>query len=377
MAEEVTISNKVEAAIIKSFDYWKLEKLPRQKIIIRVHKLTGESEGNIAKRITKLKNMNYLIWHERYGEKTKEEKKRWGVYSVNAKYEFKFECEQLPSEVKPIEDKYIEIPLKNREDHTKRLKDAIENWISNFPNPPHLEKAFPRLVEKCEDHLWFSDLYNHLPASGFDVLEKWEKYKKDIQDLDKFESDLSKMMQQDISKIFDGLELRFVESYNSLESDCQCSLPHLILRRAIESEVLNINAMVKLKNAETGEKYEEIMEDTNSAYSILEYEDELIEKMPLIEKDDSLLWGFEPENLPPSIQILRLPKRDKEAFMRGKDQAISYFIHPPPTIKIKASELGTELKRLVQERENMLKELKRLMQCQCFSGDCRYLSRTS
>jgi hypothetical protein len=360
MAKKEMVYDIIDKAIIQCFG--DTENLQRKTIIKKARKLCNKREANISKRVEARQKepKNYLI------------RVSSGIYKLNPEFNFIFGREPLLSEAKDIA-----ISSEGREAHTLVLKEAIENWINNFPNPPHLENAYLRLVEKCEDHLWFSDLCNHLPASGFDVLEKWQKYKKDVQDLDKFERDLSKMMEQDISKIFDGLELRFVENYNSLESDCQCSLPHLILRRAIEREVLDLNDSMRLEDAETKEKYEEIMDDINGALSNLAYDEELIKEMPLIEKGNSLLWGFEPENWPPSIQILRLPKRDKEAFMRGKDQAISYFIHPPSEIRNKVSELGRELKRLGQERENMLKELKRLLYCQCFSGDCRYLGRSS
>jgi hypothetical protein len=110
----------------------------------------------------------------------------------------------------------------------------------------------------------------------------------------------------------------------------------------------------------------------NLSYNIIIDE---LPKITLIEKEDSIVWGY--PDFYDDYQLLRIPKKDKDILMRGKDQAISFFISPPPGIKNELSKMFDGLKQLYQEREELLEELERSLYCQCFSGDCRYLGSPS
>jgi hypothetical protein len=59
--------------------------------------------------------------------------------SLDPDYDFDMENgESLPRETKSIE-----IPVERRETHTLDSIATIENWMKNFPNPPHLENTYP------------------------------------------------------------------------------------------------------------------------------------------------------------------------------------------------------------------------------------------
>jgi len=99
----------------------------------------------------------------------------------------------------------------------------------------------------------FSDLLNHLSSSGFNILDKWKKYKYDVRDLDIFEKHLLRIMKLDISYIFDKLPIRFVNNYDSLEEDYQCSVPQLVFDHILDDYTVQLIYKYKMKNALTDE----------------------------------------------------------------------------------------------------------------------------
>ncbi|MCX6668823.1 MAG: hypothetical protein NTV25_03330 [Methanothrix sp.] len=381
MGTKVTIYDIAERAIIESFDILGAETLRRKDIIDKAHELTDESKENLGKRILKLKKMNYLIRHKRNVMTEIKGKKLavysanpWGVYSVNPEYEFIFECEPLPSDTTSIE-----IPLEQREAHTLDLKAAIENWISNFPNPPHLEntyqentyRAFSASVKKCEEHSLFDDLRNHLSASDFEVFDEWENYKDEVKDLERLEKRILDTLELNISQIFDKLPIRFVKNYDSLQEDYQCSIPQLVFDHILEDLTLNLIYAYEMRKAQTDEEAQEIYNKMSYPPPI-----DFFAGSPLIESGDSIIWGYL-ESLIPHYQLLRIPKREKDTLMQNKGRANAFITNPPTEINDGIREIADKLKQLDQERENILKELKSSLYCQCFSGDCRYLGGKS
>jgi len=347
--EKVKLIDKLEKAIIESFPN-KDSNLQLKIITKKVSELLDErlSPDRVRKRLNKLEKNEYIT------------KKSRGIYALNPIYDFDTE----DGEPLSLKSEPIEIPLERRETHTLELRAAIENWIKHFPNPPHLENTYSRFsasVKKCEGHLLFDDLCNHLHASGFDIFDKWENYKDEVKNLEIFENHLLETMKLNISKIFDKLPIRFVNDYTSLYSDYQCSIPRLVLDHILKDYALDL----RMKNAQTDEEAEAL----NNEWSL---PIDFIADPPLLESGDSIIWGH-PEAQSPCWQLLRIPKRDKDAFMQGKERTIAFITHPPPEIKSGIRELADKIERLDQERENMLKELQSSLYCQCFSGECRYL----
>jgi len=360
--ERVKIIDNMEKAIIKSFPN-KKSNLQLRIIAKKTNELLhGRSNSEtIGKRVAKMEKKNqYLI------------KTSKGIYALNPNYDFDIE----DGEPLPLETKSIGIPIKQRENHTLELREAIENWIQHFPNPPHLEntyqenvyRGFLTSVKKCEDHLLFPDLLDHLHASGFDISDKWENYKSKVKGLEISENHLMKMIELNISKIFDKLSIRFVKNFDPLREDYQCSIPLLVFGFAFEEYTLEIRYSNAVRKARNDEEAHEIYCDLSSSLS----NHVLLNFSPLFEKGDSIIWG----DLP-GPQLLRIPRKDKDILVQGMDRALAFIDNPPPEIKKGISEIADKLKLLDQEKENMLKELKSSLYCQCFSGDCRYLGGKS
>lgn len=381
MGTKVTIYDIAERAIIESFDILGAETLRRKDIIDKAHELTDESKENLGKRILKLKKMNYLIRHKRNVMTEIKGKKLavysvnpWGVYSVNPDFEFEFKCAPLP----PLTTSDV-IPSGRRDAHTRHVKTAIENWIKNFPRPPHLEntyqentyRGFSASVKKCEEHLLFDDLRNHLSASGFDVLDKWENYKDEVKDLERLEKRLLEMMKLNISQIFDKLPIKFVNNTDALSEDYQCSIPQLVFNFTLEEYTFDMRCSNAMKKARNDEEAHEIYSDLSSSLSI----HLLINSLPLFERGESIIWGD--YKVYPCFQLLRIPRKDKDILMHGMDRALAFIGNPPLEITNGISEIADKLKQLDQERENIRTELKSALYCQCFSGECRYLGGKS
>jgi hypothetical protein len=351
--EKVKLIDNLEKAIIKSFPN-KNSNLQLKIITKKVSESLDErlSPDKVRKRLNKLEKNGYITKTSR------------GIYALNPIYDFDTE----DGEPLPLESKPIGISLERRETHTLELRAAIENWIKHFPNPPHLENTYSRFsasVKICEDHLLFDDLCNHLHASGFDMLDKWENYKDEVKNLEIFENHLLEMMKLNISNIFDKLPIRFVNDYTSLYSDYQCSIPRLVLDHILRDYALDL----RMKNAQTDEEAEAL----NNEWSL---PIDFIADPPLLENGDSIIWGH-PEIQSPCCQLLRIPKSDKDAFMQCKERMIAFITHPPIEINDGIREIADKMKQLGQEREAILKELKSSLYCQCFSGDCRYLGGKS
>jgi hypothetical protein len=351
--EKVKLIDNLEKAIIKSFPK-KDSKLQLKIITKKVNESLGKrlSSDRVRKRLNKLEKNKYITRTSR------------GIYALNPIYDLDTE----DGEPLSLKSEPIEIPLELRKTHTLELRAAIENWIKHFPNPPHLDNTYSRFsasIKKCEGHLLFDDLCNHLLASGFDILNKWENYKDEVKNLEILENHLLEMMELNISEIFDKLPIRFVNNYTSLYADYQCSIPRLVLDHILKDYALNL----KMKNAQTDEEAEAI---NNEWILPIDF----IADPPLLENGDSIIWGH-PEIQVPCCQLLRIPNKDKDAFLLGKQRAMAFITHPPPEIESGIRKIADKMKQLGQEREAILKELKSSLYCQCFSGECRYLGGKS
>lgn len=352
----------MEKAIIKSFPN-KESSLQLRIIAKRTNELLhGRSNSEtIGKRIAKMeKKDQYLI------------KKSKGIYALNPICDFDIG----DGEPLPFETKSSEISIERREKHTLELKPVIEKWIKNFPCPPHLEdtyqkntyRGFSASIKVCEEHLLFSDLLNHLPESGFEVSDRWERYKNVIGELEKIEDHLMEMIEQNISQIFDKLPIKFVNN-SYLESDYQCRIPRLAFDFALEEYTFEIRYSHAVKKARDDPEAYRIYNDLESSIS----NHAIIDFLPLVEKGESIIWGDDFTG----PHLLRIPKKDKDILMNGMDRALAAISDPSTEISNGIIEIADRLKRLDQEREYMLKELQSSLYCQCFSGDCRYLGGKS
>ena len=220
MIKEVEVNNLIDKAIIKSFDKVEKGMLTRKAIIQSVKNLIGKSEPIIIKRLEKMSagSSKYLIKTSR------------GIYKLNPEIKFSFIGEPLSTE-----SKIIEISSKIRAEHTEELKPIIKNWIGNFPEPPCYENSveFSQKVEKCESFALFNDLLVHLSSTGYDIDQRWKKYKKDVDELERDKGAALKLIEKSISDIFLGLKLTFVKRDIDL-GDFDCGFAYMIYRNLID-----------------------------------------------------------------------------------------------------------------------------------------------
>jgi len=165
-----------------------------------------------------------------------------------------------------------------------------------------------------------------------------------------------------------------VKNADHMLEDYQCSIPHLILDYALIEYTFDLILSSNLRKARTNE---EAMEIETGCRDFLksEYPDPIndrIKAMGLIEEDDSVIWG-EHKYWHDSIQFLRVPKKDINTLFMGMDRAVEFIVNPSPYFNNMVKEIAGRLKQLDQDKENILKDLKRSLYCQCFSGDCIYL----
>jgi hypothetical protein len=357
--EKVKIIDILEKAIIKSFSN-KNSNLQLKFITKKVSELLGKrfSPDTVRKRLNKLEKNEYITRTSR------------GIYALNPIYDFDIEYgEPLPCDMKPIE-----ISLEQRQNHSEDLKAAIENWISNFPNPPHLGSSyscFLTSIEKCKKHELFSDLKNHLLISGFNVCDSWKRYKSNIKDLESFENDLLKTIEQNISEIFAGLPLKFVSNSRSMLDNYQCSIPQAMVNHYLDEYTYDLFLSSLLKKASSIQEEDEIYKSFPPSPLINDLLD-----IPITEENGSLVWGY-PSYYADFYQLMRIPQKDRAILMERKDDVIIYIICPPSDVSERIKQIGEKLKNLDLEREAILKELKSSLYCQCFSGDCRYLGGKS
>ena len=364
MIKEVEVNNLIDKAIIKSFEKADEGVLTRKAIVKLVKNLIGESEPTIAKRVEKMSSgsFEYLIKSSR------------GIYKLNPDIKFSFSGERLPPEAKIIE-LYPQI----RAEHTKELRPTIENWIENFPKVPESENCddFRLEVEKCESFPLFRDLSVHLSNSGYDICQNWERYKKDIEELQRDKKGALKLIEKRISDIFKGLRLTFVKHYNNLR-DSGCAYAFLIYSDLI---------YVRLGISRVNQKYLKCSDEEENdkfLYELSKFEDwssmvkDRLNEMIIFKENDSAIWGedntiFEKYPYPERWECIRVPAKDIEALEKGKDEAKSLFSKLPSEIDRSIDEIVERMIRLDDERKAIMGELHDSLYCKSFLGECKYL----
>ena len=217
------------------------------------------------------------------------------------------------------------------------MKKAIKNWIENFPKVPYSENSleFFGAVDKCEQYPLFKDLLNHLPESGYDICQQWEKFKNGVNEKDRKKTDLLELIEKSISDVFKGLELKFVRRCNNL-NDYECYLAFLIYDIILWSRIDIIKADRKymcLKNEEEQDKYYHELDEYKTISDITE---DRLRNMIIFEKGDSAIWGETKETFNPAYiepcECIRVPKKDIDILRQGIDDAISIFTKSTPEI---------------------------------------------
>lgn len=259
--------------------------------------------------------------------------------------------------------------------HTSDLKAAINIWLENFPKAPGSTNSalFFYKVKECEKHPLYSDLSNHLPQSGFDVCGKWEQYKDHVRYLDKLKNDLLTNLQEAISEVFPGIELKFVEFYNPQKAydyyppglkDFECNLPRLIFESLLFELDINNEKVKMAKNREA----EEIDLDISRIYDIWNHIENYVKNLHVTEKDNSVVWGKDEY-----IELIRMPKKYRDVLDQGMQKAVSIYLIGSEDINFIKNNIFNESRSLDKEREELLKELEQSLYCRLFSGVCRYL----
>ena len=378
MVKEVEVDNLIDKAIIKSFDKAEKGMLKRKAIIQLVKSRIDEKEPDIVTRITKLSKepFNYLIrkeptYHSKVERKTD---RMWYVYQLNPELEFTFIGEPLPSETRPHD-----ISPMAREGHTKDLQSIIKNWIENFPKVPESENCddFRLEVEKCESFPLFRDLSVHLSNSGYNICQNWERYKKDIEELQRDKKAALKLIEKRISDIFKGLRLTFVKHYNNLR-DSGCAYAYLIYSNLI---------YVRLGIRRVNQKYPTCSDEEDNdkfLYGLSKFEDwsnmvkDRLNEMIIFKENDSAIWGedntiFERYPYPERWECIRVPAKDIESLKKGKDEATSFFPVLTPEIDRSINEIVERMIRLEDKRKAIMDELQDSLYCKSFQGECKYL----
>jgi hypothetical protein len=365
MVEEVIIKHLIDIAIIKSFDYAKETKFYEGclcagaiKDIVKKEILIDEKDTLVQKRIEILFDRNILIAalsceseqspnHSSYLSVESKGKAKNRSYKLNANIKFKYTGRSLPPE-----SKSIEIPAEIRGRHTSDLKEAIQAWITSYPEPKvgnPFEEAYRyrNEIEQCEKHPLFADLSNHL--SDYEVCSKWEKYKLNIETLERDKWLLLRLIEGKIQECFSGLDLRFIPDSEYGMEDYFCTFIHI----AAYHLILDLSGRVA-------------GEDAWNAYSDAIYQTKSNTK--LIE-NGSIQWALKMEG-----EILQVPKEKQDILMKGIDNYIRFLENIEDSSLIaKGKDIMSEVNALRRERDAMIKELKDALFHFSFPGDCRYL----
>jgi hypothetical protein len=365
MVIEVQVDNLIDKAIIKSFDKAEKGMLPRKTIIRMVKKLIGENEPVIAKRIENMskESCKYLMRTSK------------GIYKLNPEIEFKPIGELLPPEAK-----IVEVSSEIMAEHAVDLKKAIKNWIENTPEIPYDENSnqFYEKVEKCERYPLFKDLSNHLPESGYDICQRWEKIKKSVKEVDRKKEELLKLIEKNISYIFQGLSLKFVRRYSNL-NNYECSLPFLIYESVIYTRIGVIKVYRKYEGVSDEEdELVRFAKEVNQYESHFYITKDRLSDMIIFEKEDSIIWGETEEifNKGPYIKLwecIRVPKKDIDILRKSIYKAISVYAEPTSEMEKTIAAIIAEVDQLEQDREYLRGELQDSLYCKIFLGECKYL----
>jgi hypothetical protein len=162
--------------------------------------------------------------------------------------------------------------------------------------------------------------------------------------------------------------LKFVWKECSLE-DYECCLPMLIQERIFECEIGDSKAA----NAADEEEYNRISRELASVMNYHEFMRERLQKMPIIDKGSSIVWGETEDAVFERLECMRVLKQDRDALMDGKDEAISYLLEPPPRINDLARAIVDRAMELERDKTYIMEQLNNSLYCYEFAGRCKYL----
>ncbi|MGD0952972.1 MAG: hypothetical protein ABR985_11375 [Methanotrichaceae archaeon] len=334
--ETIEISDRMERAILESFKKADQGILPRKAIVTIVQKSIDSPDSTIAQRIRKLIKYGYLIKISR------------GIYKANPKKSFVYRV-PLPSKLEPYT-----VLEEARKKHSADLKEAIQIWRANLPEPSQCYTSFgwsSSQIAVCESHVLFPDLVYHLSIAGSDIYDMWTNYKKDFHRLDELKETLRSSLEAEIRGCFEGMKLTF-DHYdeNCLTEDYESLIDPLTL----------YDVAINLDSEEGDCKYNQFLSwlQCNS---------------PIIEKGDHVQWGRAAFKMQDTIYI-RVPMKDRHLLEAGVKKFMVFFEDlcnsrfMTLSIKIEA-----KVESLKSEREKILKELERILYYTSFPGECQYL----
>jgi hypothetical protein len=270
------------------------------------------------------------------------------AYAVNANMDFNYICGLLPNE---IQQKVV--PPEILRHHSEGLKDAIQQWIASFPAPNagypfDPDNKYQDGIKKCQDHLLFMDLENHLPEMGYKVWRDWGKYKEDLLKLQMMKEDLLVIIKNDISKCFKGIKLIFISTDEGM-GPYQCYMVQKIL----------YNLVLDLSGRISGEEAND-----NYIDAIWGFKDhsEIIEK-------DMIMWKI-------VDTFIIVPKEKRDLLIAGVEnfKILVEDTIEKPYVKKEGKEIMRKIKDMERNRSELIGELQDALQYYTFPGECKYLA---
>lgn len=359
MAEKVEINDPVDWAIIQSFYRAEKHILMLKKIVSIVRESSDKKDKTIEARIGKLVDKNYLVKkieaiEGNHDTGSSEVKRRPGLYGLNESLEFEYTGVPLT---------LIEVPADIRRSHTNELKGAIKDWIKHFPEPTYsslgkeayidLSKDNDKYMDPlrlnpyvsdiayCEQHLLFSDLGNHLPNVGCDVFPKWEKYKRDLTELNEMHRAFLAAITTEVEEwlhLFMPFYIHEIPRSDTIPRDIASIICPLLLRFISLDKLINETFLSNPIPCLTGRK-------TST-------------------------------DLKKMLDIIKSPNRDR--LDERKDLApftgIVERILQKKEIMKSANEFAAKIRDIEIERSTMMRDLENALFYTSYPGECRYLS---
>lgn len=352
LTQVVDIDNVNDKAIIKSFEHAKSTPIGKGILVASaIKKIVNETYSIddaevIQSRIRVLHKQGILI-EVPPSEYRKDKRKQ---YRLNEEFEYNYVCGPLPKEIRSKE-----IPIDVRRDHTEKLKKIVETWIKFFPTPEagypsYAAPKYQENIKKIQDLLLYPDLENHLPEMGYKVWSEWRDFKKELAECGKMEKDLYALVKKEVSKCFDGMQLRFISSEEYSIRDYDCYLLDTILYNTVldySGRIFDYDAYPKLR----------------------EWVDDLRENT-VLHSDNSAIWELRGRG-----ELIRVPKEMYESLNQGKDRFLELLENIENSHLLKPGrELIKKVRILNRNREMMITELEEILHYYCFPGECKYLS---
>lgn len=344
------IDNKIDAAIIKGLEYIIKNNISKGLFAGGIKDIVRDRYGiddrdEVQERIRALYKKNILIEIEPSVPRKDQNK----FYTLNENTKFNYVCGPLPSETE-----LKETPIEIRRHHTEGLQDAIRTWIELFPDPNadypfDPEHRCQDYIRKCQSHILYPDLKNHLPKMNTNVLIEWREYKKELMKLQKQREELLVFIKRDISQCFE-FELNFIDDLERGFYDYDCNLLHKI----IYDIVIDISGRVP--GQEAYDNYEEVVNDFRANAQLIYFK--------------STVWWRKGDQ-----DLIIVPKEEKDSLKAGAGRFLVLLDNINVSHLIKqGEEIIKNVTKLNKHKTEIIKELEGTLLFYLFPGECEYMA---